>query len=987
MTKVRYQRGQMLIISVIVLSIILILGLILVGIVGRNVVGTLQSQRRSLASELADSGVRFAHQQLLHSELGADWRPGHTPIGTSTQQTRDPDALYLRISSGLAGDRGGPDGLGPYSRINFNQGRSLIRVRFAYLDDEPNDEAFKNLFREYIFLKKPKRGRGYLLIESVGRSGLVREQDPTTLLARAVTIRDNYTGRNSRSEFIKDFESLRLADRESKAETRKMVAFASIGLLETARYITNKNHQTRPAEIGCPINKLGAYSDNKPVNPIMQWSGLLGAQGLSSRPGASLWSNADLKIHGKNDVVLSPEYGDRWVSSGKIFYASSKAQLNLRHTANNAPFPIGPLVNNTQIINADGNAQPQNIAHIVRKEPPSMLRTRPGTNQNRYYALTRDSNATVRGLPVGQYGYGAGIYIDCPERGAGKGSSPGIYSDENFSLSNDWLNPGNPNSVGWDGPIYRPVASVIKLSADGFDITRDSRSQRPSWFGLNTQGQMEPTSLHQARFKTRFFADSHQAFIINDILYPNEFRALEEDLVTSFPKRLPFNGVIFCEGDVRVRGTIPTDVQLTIVSLGTIYIDGSITKGIVDHYKQLLNRQSRSSLMLMARDYVAINTTQFFAPQTGQLPLPIVKIRDQAAFELDQPVKPINIQAEWLLEPLPDSPPTKWQPYATRYSNNAFSEGEDPTLPHLLLFHSASQNGLSTFSLGIRPSENIDYFSYLFSKNTRIEDNLKNPLGSPILFGVDRPRIDAFPLLSGGSNYNNNIADRTLSPINTGVGDYVLSVQNETNFQIRLDYPKKRQPLQNYRLARAAINPHDIRIEASIYAEEGSFFIIPGNWFNTYSKDTRAYYNQKVSTIGAEQAQQERFEEFGHVPEAPFYGEPLNVRMTIFGSISENMPPSMGQQTEWLRKWGWMPYLIGATERPLPSLYIPEGYAPEEGGIEYVPNINLIYDPMLLSCKTTDNQPIRQDGYGNILPPMPRLPVSPTLAYYGEIRP
>jgi hypothetical protein len=42
-------------------------------------------------------------------------------------------------------------------------------------------------------------------------------------------------------------------------------------------------------------------------------------------------------------------------------------------------------------------------------------------------------------------------------------------------------------------------------------------------------------------------------------------------------------------------------------------------------------------------------------------------------------------------------------------------------------------------------------------------------------------------------------------------------------------------------------------------------------------------------------------------PEFPFYGEPLDIRITIEGAIAENFTAPLGDQTEWLRKWGWIP--------------------------------------------------------------------------------
>jgi hypothetical protein len=209
-------------------------------------------------------------------------------------------------------------------------------------------------------------------------------------------------------------------------------------------------------------------------------------------------------------------------------------------------------------------------------------------------------------------------------------------------------------------------------------------------------------------------------------------------------------------------------------------------------------------------------------------------------------------------------------------------------------------------------------------------------------------------------------------------------------------------------VARAAVAPHDVRVEAVIYAEQGSFFVIPGPPFNPNPNDRWEVFEQAVTAYGGfgsadaiQQAQRERLENFGTFPETPFYGEPLDVRITIVGSISENMPPPMSQQAAWLRRWGWIPSRIGAlydfsdpTPRPvlIPKAHVPEGYDINPGTPTpdlFVPNLILTYDPHLATGQTLgfdpNGLPIREDEFGRVLPPLPRLPVSPDLAYFGEV--
>jgi hypothetical protein len=83
-----------------------------------------------------------------------------------------------------------------------------------------------------------------------------------------------------------------------------------------------------------------------------------------------------------------------------------------------------------------------------------------------------------------------------------------------------------------------------------------------------------------------------------------------------------FNGTLYFEGNVRVRGVIPTDLQMTVVSNKSIYIEGNIVKGVesndltsgVTVANDRITRPSKSQLMLMAKDYVTLNPTMFFGP-------------------------------------------------------------------------------------------------------------------------------------------------------------------------------------------------------------------------------------------------------------------------------------------------------------------------------------------------------------------------------------
>jgi hypothetical protein len=191
-----------------------------------------------------------------------------------------------------------------------------------------------------------------------------------------------------------------------------------------------------------------------------------------------------------------------------------------------------------------------------------------------------------------------------------------------------------------------------------------------------------------------------------------------------------------------------------------------------------------------------------------------------------------------------------------------------------------------------------------------------------------------------------------------------------------------------------AVTPHDVRIEATIYAQEGSFFVIPGQWFNPNPNDTRANYAAGGSEL-------ERLEDMGNGPYVPFYQEPLDIKITIDGAISENLPPPLSQQIQADEKWSWIPSLHGSSGEQIPTVHndAVDGFDVYNASTpaSYVPNLFITYDPNLGTGRSNgytpsaNNLPLRknpQDPTGlSMLPPLPCLPVSPTLFYFGEVNP
>ncbi len=1112
--------GQTLVIALIVLGVLLAIGLVFLAIISRSVTQTANSRQRSIASDLAEAGARFAHQQMLHTALGADYRPNPTtltPVAGFPNVTRDPDVYYLRPGTGLGLrndtdpqlDKGGPDGLGPYSRVDFNNGRALIRIRYA-----PSDA---NIFNNQATgpLRNPGRARMYTIIETVGRPGRLTFNDPTSANSGNAVKFQNYA---STTEFRATLADMKRFDAQITPSYTD-IAFVSIGIVESAEYITNLFEVSRAAEIGIP-SELGIVFKNVDVAtgkditsnaqtttglskiygeklPMYNFDNLMSPTSAPVGVGGSIFSNADLVINGTVFAHLNAPLGDLIGTSGLIYGSDQTSTLQIEYNNIDAlppagtglyqPSVVGTFQNGTnppldsrnplfstfhgtmkdKIIGVDSEGFSRGLGPKVA---PDAFGVDPDTGISRYIESTRESGKLAGNGNSGRFGYGQGVYVNnfsdrqIPADEQGR-AQVGTSESQAF----DWLNPNNGQAgSGWQGPFYVPRGSYVELVNDGFYITRDSRAPASEGFWNGPDGN-EPVDSTGAQVQTgtiRYrlgFGTDGLVHIINTFTPDpaNPGRAIDINATptgTTFQDGPIFDGVLYFEGNVRVRGVIPLDAQLTLVSNATIYIEGSITKGVTNPDGSRLNRPTKSMLMLIAHDYVAINTTQFFGPAANQALEPVNDTQSAIAFN---PVRmrvggqPLNFVNEMPLDPLGPTAnlidPSSWRPYALDYKDPTDTSTSDRITTKLLLTHTMDDgpapstfismdvnNGVNQQPSPFTATANDWVYNFQLSTNNAASqpyfDIPTPPPYTPSDFapiyglGVEpwqrysRFESIAFPLVESDFVYdtapghNYVIEGKRPSPAPGGnspdpEGDYVMFTNATNNYQISHNNVGT-DPTNDYLLARAAMVPGDVRIEASMYAETGSFFVIPGPSFNPNPNDRRDVFDAAVAADGGfgsqaaiQQAQQERLENYGSNPEIPFYSEPVDVRISIIGSISENMPAPIDQQAQWIKRWGWIPAqegceydFTGTSPRPvlIPKSHVPSGYnidptAPTPS--LYVPNLIVSYDPALATARvngfdtSSANATIRLDQFGNILPPLPRLPVSPTLAYFGEVNP
>lgn len=968
-------RGQTLVIVLIIMFVLVTLGFVVVIILGREIGATGFARQRNLANELSQAGVRYAFAQLRFSEEGADWRPepaapipadvnmalppglgpSSDPENTlnvpATQWRPDPDYFWLRRqvipNNPNPDDRGGPDGLGAFTRLNYDEGRTLVRVRYSPSGQE--------LFDQNVQLTEKGKLRSYTIVESVGRPGAFNFLDPTST-------------------------------REPNLQNAKeLVAIVPIGLIETAYYVHNKDERNQPVDFGIPEDFGSNYLGNPvKVRKIQGGDVVQRPGGANLTLGGPMYVNGDLRLFGNvldpngasgAEIYLNADLGDQINVAGQILFADPAAsplrvyRVSGLTTTNflvsqsaNPNFSTGGGVVRDSSETPDPNRFPRDIR---RKEPPLIDETDPNTGQIRYRLATRDSGVIgPSGFNIGRLGHGRGIYIN------NNNDFNRDSEDGNYTQRYDLLNPNAHPAGFWTGPFYIPPAVHILLLSDGFLISRNIKNSRDTWRDFTGAD----TGRHTLRFKLGQGSGNPADIRVISELTPNVTN-FGNPTQADFSQGVPFNGLIYCEGNVRIRGVIPAvqtsagprGIQLTVVSMGTGYVEGSIIKG----------NPETSLLALLCRDNVVLNTSQFVGSSVSNT---LQVVRDN-----DNPTSPARLRVDtshnfdmWVQ--FPNDPVTGNSFLASYLYTNPNRGAGNPVQPSVFIAEAAEFNQSTFFNLLIN-EDTAGTPSFLF-ENTNPPNAAAQffPPGNPIpTYGLADPSFQVLPLFER-RRYE-------FFPIQNNVnGAYTLFTGGSENvFRFKLDNTISNPGRGDYFFSRMTVQPLDVRIEAAMYAQEGSFIVVPGPWFNPNPNDRRDSYTNASN----------RFAAFQATPDYPFYAEPVDIRVTIVGSVSENFPLVMADQMQWLQHWGWIPAQYGASGQYVPDQHFPRQPGtglPDFSNSRYVPNLYINYDPVLISGRVGGSfQPnvatIRTDRYGRPLPPMPKLPVGTRLMYFGEVNP
>ena len=419
----------------------------------------------------------------------------------------------------------------------------------------------------------------------------------------------------------------------------------------------------------------------------------------------------------------------------------------------------------------------------------------------------------------------------------------------------------------------------------------------------------------------------------------------------------PPNGVIYGEGNLLVSGIMPpvraglepetycsdsydSDAgrarryDLQIVSGGTIYIEGDILTprgaGLLTTFQEDIDRGSR--VALLARDYVCVNTTALNPRPADLVPRP--DLLQSEYYNDAQPLYPPG--AGGLL-----APPYYWLFQGPAGDTNWTDDGyvvptdpggielvyrnvrlQQPALRQqfadlrLMLGHSGwyAANGTPP-AIGAPPDPaaangdndaevqvqlDIRGATWPWLHTSGLYSFLRPAAADPAnLDESDHWYIDDDDQLERLPNQFQGVRVQDLDNVpnvEAIQGDDLISFTCEV---VPVEYRENPgddptawhvDPYElGYLLGSTAITPPrgadplPVQVQALIYAQNGSWFILPGPWFNEDAASTAA------TEPGALY---------------PHYHEPLNIQLSFYGAVTENMPADLGYVSEWTSKWG-----------------------------------------------------------------------------------
>lgn len=611
------------------------------------------------------------------------------------------------------------------------------------------------------------------------------------------------------------------------------IAYKPVGLLDYLWFITDKDHTPTPAMLGLPW--IDSNGDGSP-NTDRDGTSEPGEEDHFFLLPGPVRSNKPLQWAAPVQIGLYPSQGERVEVAGEIEHFTEDVadpgladvwvqDLDGGTVVNVNPSKSGfTTLNGTYRDHAPWSGDP--LRQVRRLEAPDLGLDQPDavTGQRRFDQLTQFSGVEVIDVfgqrrNTGEFGYGRGIYIDNvtdrQDRLFNRNTGRFEQAVAMEMLRREWMGDEVEELLGsWQHRTYLPPGVEIVL----FPNDPTGTDGLPKiWMRRSDFEPSDPTRLRT--WKQANGADT------------GEFERWFN---------YPANGVILAEGNIRVRGRLPlstpAEFNLMVISRGIIYVEGNLLRPYdadPNPNNDGAPDPSNTRIALLARDHVVINPTTFLL-RTVSNPDPPKDVPDAfgpggqwvATDPLDRHwvLDPTGVQREFLIFDF--GKPNSLTPYLTvKHADQ--NDGPPPPIPPPLLADIQIFRG-SWFGIP----------------------------GNPVQPGVQGTgSVVTVPYPHYASGYRPDTWDVSglLNP-NVGGRNYVRfrTAEGSTN-SYHLTNAKIERFVGNQPTAGL-----DFVVSAAIYAEHGTFFIIPGDWFDPsvpsslpdlYARYRR--YNYHISINGA----------------------------------------------------------------------------------------------------------------------------------------